>query len=483
MKLTIARCTLELLAPLHIGSGLIDPETDAPVVRDAFGDYRIPGSSIAGALRAASHPEHTASWGCAGAENRASAIELSDGFLVDFSGVTTLSKRLAGEPVLFPTFSEIQDHVRIDHESGAALEGGKFDAEIVPQGTRFRCEIACIERASGANRESFDTAIAALASGVISFGGDVASGLGVVRILDGSLTVAEFDLSTAPGLTAARNRPSSIDKPAKDDAKPWTAPGSATRASHSSRECVSGSATLRFRADGPILVGGSQKPSNKSDADRNRGADLVFGESRVADYSRRALIAKPWIPGSSLRGAIRHRAWHIFEALSARDPEARIRALFGGVDGNDAQASRVRIGGQFLEQHERTIVQHVAIDRLTGGSLRGALYSEAPIWRDDLEIAVRIDLDRVALEDAAVLMHALIDMGTGSLPIGGGTRRGNGRLTFAPATNDGGFKGKAIVFSLDWNGTRLTERSPESELNHLGDALEAANQSLAGATS
>ena len=78
MKLTIARFTLELMSPMHIGSGLTHPTTDAPVVRDAFGDYRIPGSSLAGALRAATcGAAQDAAWGAAGAENLASMIEVS----------------------------------------------------------------------------------------------------------------------------------------------------------------------------------------------------------------------------------------------------------------------------------------------------------------------------------------------------------------------------------------------------------------------
>ena len=483
MKLTIARLTLELVSPLHIGSGLQSADTDAPVVRDAFGDYRIPGSSLAGALRAHCGPSLESAWGSAGSENRASAIEVSDAFLIDWDGTTTLTKRLAGKSVAFPTFKEIQDHVRIDHASGAAEDGKKFDAEIVPQGTRFRCELALIERDdSSTARDAFTCALHALDTGAIALGGDVCSGLGLIRVLRDSYTIATFDLATAAGLANARNRPAALDQPAALDAKPTQISACGLSTATATADTVSGSVRIAFRTDGPLLVGGSQRPSNKSDADRNFGADLVFGEARVADYAKKALVAKPWIPGSSLRGAIRHRVWHIFEALGCANVQQRVDDLFGSVAGERASASKIRVTGQFLEQHPRTLVQHVAIDRLTGGSLTGALYAEAPIWRDDLVIQVGLTLHGIALDEAAALTHALIDMGIGELAIGGGTRRGNGRLLFDSAKGAAGYQGKAVTFNLEWNGKSISNASPPSELQALIDALESANETLVGAT-
>ena len=94
MKLTVVRFTLELISPLHIGSGSNSADTDAAVVRDAFGDYRIPGSSLAGALRAHCGDTHSAAWGTAGKNsNRASSIEVADGYLIDWDGTTTLAAR------------------------------------------------------------------------------------------------------------------------------------------------------------------------------------------------------------------------------------------------------------------------------------------------------------------------------------------------------------------------------------------------------
>ena len=489
MKLTVARFTLELLSPMHIGSGLASAATDAPVVRDAFGDFRIPGSSLAGALRAECSDCANA-WGRAGSDgNTASMIEVSDGFLVDLDGELAFTKRLCGKPLVYRARAQIQDHVRIDHESGAAETGGKFDVEIIPQGTRFRCELVLAERAGtsgetiSAARAAFAQALQLLHEGAIALGADVCSGLGLVKIVDGTLSLGAFDLGTRSGLEGARVRPADINESVGTaDAAAHLIGSHAGTATNvrSSQGALSGTIKIRFATDGPLLVGGNQRPTAKSSSDKSKGADLVFGESLVADYKVKELVPRPWIPGSSLRGALRHRTQHVLEALNTPDSDAILGELFGSIDGDVGTASKVRIHGCMLADESRTVVQHVAIDRLTGGSLRGALYSEAPIWKDDLVIEVRLSLHGISDAQAAALAHAVIDMGTGHLPIGGGTRRGNGRLKFADDKD--GYLGKAVRFTLARGTEHITERSSSQQIDAFIDAFERANAQLVGVT-
>ena len=487
MKLLVSRFTLVLTTPMHIGSGRIDPQLDAPVVRDAFGDYRIPGSSITGALRA--HADSLGldqHFGLSGnEENCASDFEFSDGFLLDWDGTPTITKHLNGENVAMPQLLEVQEHVSIDHESGAASETGKFDEEIIPQGLRFACEIVLAQR-SCLGEDSAHRALAALltalSGGEFQIGADATSGLGIVQILKGSLSIGEFDLANSDGLTAARNRSVSIHERAGGKSIPLESLGSQISPSQQKDETISGRVVVTFVTDGPVLVGGSQRPRAENLNNPSAGADLVFAEARVADYKERKFLVRPWIPGSSLKGAIRHRIQHVFEALGLPDVQARMDALFGSTKKDSQHASLISIGGQVLELDEkRTLVQHVAIDRLTGGSLQGALYSEAPIWRNGLEISITICLNKVNLEDAAALAHAIIDMGIGELPIGGGTRRGNGRLLFKDST--GGFMRKAIKFNLDVANKNYSNATSQSEIDTLIDLIESANAEMAQKTS
>lgn len=482
MKRGTVRLTLELLAPLRVGSGANDPLLDAPVVRDAFGDYRIPGSSVAGAVRAfAERAGIGAFFGDGGRKSDASAVEFSDGFLVDWDGTTVLAKRLAGEEPAMARVLEVQDRVQIDHVSGTAATGGKFDAEIVPGGLRFRFEIACVDRGgAGAPVDVvavLGTILAGFEAGDIRLGAEVTNGLGVVKPVAGSVSHAVHDLATPAGLVAARGMSPSIDEPLPNAGG---LQGVAADLSTDSSDTVRGTVHLRFRVDGPILVGGSQRPRPRGEGSAETDADLLFGHALVADFSRRRFVSRPWIPGSSVKGVLRHRVRHVLEALGRDDAERCVDEWFGSVSEHGASASRVVVHGHVLDDEKPTVVQHVAIDRLTGGSLQGALYAEAPIWREGLAVNVTLELDGLPIVGAAALAHALLDMGTGSLPIGGGVNRGNGRLLFAvEADPANGLHGHAVRFDIVHGGRRYTHADAPEHLQDLERTLDAANALLA----
>jgi CRISPR/Cas system CSM-associated protein Csm3 (group 7 of RAMP superfamily) len=477
MKRGMMRFTLELLSPLRVGSGSNDPLLDAPVVRDAFGDYRVPGSSLAGAVRA--HLEKVGLGGLfgeGGDASSASAVEFSDGFLVDWDGTTVLSKRLAGDAPAMARVLEVQDRVRIDHTSGTAAPGGKFDAEVVPLGLRFRFEIGCVDR--GGSREPLDVSgvlgaiLAAFEAGDIRLGAEVTNGLGMVKPVAGTVSHDVHDLATPAGLVAARSVSPWIDEPLRNAGG---LPGAAAARAAESHAAVDGTVRILFRADGPILVGGSQRPSPRSGDSTAAEADLLFGHTLVADYARGEFVSRPWIPGSSVKGVLRHRVRHVLEATGRHDAERCVDAWFGSVGEHGASPSLVRVHGQVLDDEKPTVVQHVAIDRLTGGSLQGALYAEAPIWREGLIVDVTLELNCLPVDGAAALAHALLDMGTGSLPIGGGVNRGNGRLMFAAEEDPArGFHGRAVRFDVMHEGRRYTHTDGFEHLQNLERALDAS---------
>ena len=76
------------------------------------------------------------------------------------------------------------------------------------------------------------------------------------------------------------------------------------------------------------------------------------------------------------------------------------------------------------------ILNHVSIDRFTGGAISGALFNEEALFAGGaqftMEILVRKD---AAAEDPDILKafeNALDDACSGILPLGGGVNRGNG---------------------------------------------------------
>jgi hypothetical protein len=154
------------------------------------------------------------------------------------------------------------------------------------------------------------------------------------------------------------------------------------------------------------------------------------------------------IPATSVKGALSHRTafhWNRLNGYFAGNPEAKVgyeneavRLLFGYED----QATKTQQRGNLLfsdviEAKESVIdkvLNHVAIDRFTGGAIEGALFSEKTSYgkgqtfemtimakRDAL--IVRSDKD-VTTQEA--LEGALQDICKGLLPLGGGVNRGNG---------------------------------------------------------
>lgn len=180
-----------------------------------------------------------------------------------------------------------------------------------------------------------------------------------------------------------------------------------------------GKLVLPLVSNGPILVGGT----NSKDSE----VDMVCLMTPILDDKKKDYIYKYTIPGSSLRGVIRHRVFDILKALDKySDKNDELNSIFGSVSGKNGSAGHVKCSDIYLGVDKAQHVQHVAIDRFTGGAIDGALFDEAPIWESGLLLKTEIEFTDLTAFQTAVLMHALLDICTGDAPIGGGTNRGNG---------------------------------------------------------
>ncbi|MBI2422770.1 MAG: hypothetical protein HYV27_08065 [Candidatus Hydrogenedentes bacterium] len=496
MNRYVIRFQLRLDAPMHIGTGVPSPATDMPVHRDSFGYYRIPGTSLAGILRSILEdrdvePETVDHiMGCVGTkeqdDGKGSRLSISDGYLVDYDGQPAIEKHLAGETVYYPMLSAIIDRNRLDPETGTVEKGGKFDLEIYPEGTFFAFELVYYSfQANGADGpEKVDhidivkRLLYDLGSGDTQIGGFTTSGLGFVSVLNP--TFHAFDMTNAGCFRQWLSRPHRLGDPV-DAGIPTEEP--ATKGLPM-RECeantLHGSVTIGFKADGPLRIGGAQGIRiSKEDA-----VDLTFCEVPVVDMESKQVSYQPWVAGSGLKGVLKHRCRQIASALSL-DGDTVLDELFGpdlsrrpgNGDTRKRLKGRVTLRGCTLQDQEYTTVQHVAIDRLTGGALRGALYSERPIWSENLTFDIPIHLCKLPLGAAGLLAHAVLDLGEGRLPIGGGSRRGNGRLLFAASEDGPG--GMRVAYNLHWRGIQLKDTIQDLDaLNNLVAEASAALEAL-----
>lgn len=416
----IFRMTLECLSPLHCGGGEESWLQDQPVVRDAFGYWIIPGTSVAGALRELAEQLDGAAADSLFGGKKASMFWASDARLLDYDGRPVLDKLLAGEKVELPQGPFLRDHVRLNSENETAEDRAKFDEEIVPAGTRFALEFAFDPwDRSDVERELalFDQVCALAAQGGMSLGGHGTNGMGAYRAL--CTECRDFDLTSFAGMQAWLELSSGAFFSGSDGGTPVAVPETVFLMQG---DGFSGALTIPFEADGPLIVGGGSSLRGED--------DLVFASTPFLDYETKGLKERFVVPGSSVKGAFRHAMYRICRerGLAAEDAEKLMSSLFGHAENQGGRKGRLLFHDVKLGDVRPVSVPHVAVDRFSGGALDGALFSEGPVWRKGMSTAVSVSLQGVASHELALLFHALFDMAEGGLPLGGGTGRGCGRL-------------------------------------------------------
>lgn len=427
----VLRLTLECATPLHCGGGL-DGERDQPVIRDAFGNWVIPGTSLAGSLRSIADrldskmAERLFGW----QENDAphpSLVWCEDGLFLDFDGKPCLAKAIAGETLLFKQKDNffIRDHVRLGLESGAAENGAKFDMEIVPAGSRFLLEIRCDgwdRRLDPGEKDFFARLCGEILAGNLTLGGKAGLGYGHYNVLESRFS--EIDLFEAEGMSAWLGlEPYSMELPGKA-----MLPGTpAAAAAHG----LDGWLEMPLECDGPILIGGGATDRKDGTASE---ADILFALTPRLSYAQKGGLN--WLaalPGSSLRGVLRHAVHNVLISLGSRSKTAEriLNDIFGYVKAESASQGKLEVEDSILDsggQSPWQFQQHVAIDRFTGAALEGALFSEEPFWRKGAKTVLRLRVRCLAAHEAALLFHALFDLFDGTAAVGSGANRGNGRL-------------------------------------------------------
>lgn len=153
------------------------------------------------------------------------------------------------------------------------------------------------------------------------------------------------------------------------------------------------------------------------------------------------------IPGSSIKGVIRHHSQHILEKMDVwdgwtestdADTASRFISLFGGMMETNASKlykSRVSVSEAYITPSkaiQKMKQTRNRIDRFTGGTIDSALFDSEPIWQveDSKEGVVSFEIKvHNCVEDEAGLMFVLLrDLWLGKLTFGGESSIGRGRL-------------------------------------------------------
>lgn len=414
--------TLETRSPLAVGSGEEGP-TDAPVLRDVVdGRPLLPGSSLAGVLRA-------------GAERRADAALVArvfgGGRGDDDGGASPLLVHDAVALDDLPT--TVREGVAIDPATGVAEPGKLFAREVVDRKVRFPLRLELLlERRDDDALALLVACVEDLRSGVARVGARTQRGFGKLTLVE--VRARCFDLTTPAGWMAFLETPPGgpLDGPAHDRiaaAVTAAVPDRVLEAPAAMEDAV-----FRLKLDLTTLL----VRSAPSDAAAPDSVQLRSG-------------ADPVIPGSSLAGVLRGRCLRIArladEIIGGDRAEDRVTALFGPRlqgerDRRQLRASRVRVDDAVVSESAEAIVDRIALDRFSQKVVDGALFDEGISW-GGAAAGVEVRITRPEAVDVALIALALRDLLEGDLPVGGttgigrGVVRGQARMTLPAALGDG----------------------------------------------
>ena len=373
----------------------VEPETDH------LGAITLPGTSIAGSLRA-----HVA--------RRAPGAEVALFGEVTADSATPSAVRVLGSRLTTAAAGTVDlRQTAIDRTRGAARTSHLRHSRLVAAGTRFQVFLRLDDVAGAQEAVLLD----GLATWQPLIGRAVTSGHGAARVV--SLHRGRCDLTTKEGLGTflSAHGPELVVAVATEPV-PLADP--------TPREHL----RIAFSLTSALHVG--------SGASRSGPADGPGHE--VTPVFR--LAGLPAVPGTSLRGVLRSRSEYALRSLglpACLDGGCGTClpcGIFGHGGGHDDSSTtvgrrgRIRVLDAVIADPVVVTRSHVAIDRFTGGALDGALWTVEVVESGRFELVVeRLDATDHEWELAQALVRLVAqDLHDDVLGIGGRTTAGHGSV-------------------------------------------------------
>lgn len=367
------------LSPLHIG------DEDDHILVDQYGKPFIPGTSLAGACR--------------------NYLEMTEyGYLIHNLFGEKASYRPKEGLIFTDSYLQgdfdydLRPSVRIDGETRTAENKGFFERMFIAPGALFKFNLTLY--ASGENateqRDAVEHLLHAIHHGIVRIGALQSIGGGQVEI--SSCQYRHYNCQNLEDLHAYVNQSKVAEEYIfTDDFKPQ--------------------ATMQF-----IIKGETATP-------------LLIASSSMHDSSEADAIpmktkdGKPLIPGSSLKGLLRHRVERITNALSLPQGSKYIEQLFGQAPGKGkTRAGSLQFRDVVIKDPECIKYYRTSINPLTGSVRDGALLNEETVSG---KLNIKITLSYKEKNDdlyvsAALLLFALRDLALQELSIGSRSSIGYG---------------------------------------------------------
>lgn len=421
VKKIIIKGELLLESPLLIGSGEKGVETDIHVLKNRAGAPFIPGTSLAGALRAAMSEDAAAElFGQSNPKNARQSLVAIDDIVLKGATLT------------------VRDGVSLENYTKTTVKGQKYNYEAVERGARGELYIeATVRRVHGdateVENKLWQHVAQRLALG-LHVGALTTKGFGRVRLVNGKFSSYDFrDFAAVSnyleGYEAAGTRAVELDPQAVQEL---------------SKDALI--VVADFALESALLV---RDYADTAEDDKITARQKKSGN----DYL---------IPGTSIKGALRHRAVEIVDMLGKK------RSIVDELMGQSAsvatkQKSRLTVEECYISAGVRSAQQsRNRIDRFTGGTIDGALFTEVPVWQEhdgEPTVSLRFSVREASDVESGLMLYLLRELWTGRLPLGGEASIGRGALRGLGARID--YHG--AHYELDDAGRVVTGRRAELE--------------------
>lgn len=414
-KRMILKIQIRFTSPLSVASGE-DRWTDSDVMRNAEGVPFVPGSSLAGAMRAylENEKDSPCMLGYSGNDGigKMSSIYFSD---LEFDSETV---------------SAVRDGVALT-ENKTSKTGSKYDLEILEanQEGHFFLEIVIREQDDEKTiQEGVKAFQQAVNDSEIRLGTKKTRGFGVFEII--AVYQKSYDRNNY--LEYAQAYSAKTWEDALDERDEWL--------SDSDREAKMVHVEVPLKLKGGISI------------------RQYAGRKGEPDYTHLTDHGKPVIPGTSFAGAIRHRMNRILEELCAGGATLPAKTsdiidyAFGYVDGKKACASSVIINESVIQNAKPLTITRTGVSRFEAAVKKGALYKERTYVDGELVLKIAVRKEKLDCDSRwilGLLLLAIKDLQNGFLAVGGLTAIGRGTFCENGAIRIDGETGKEESYIAD----------------------------------
>ena len=429
--------TVKSISPLIIRAGvyndILNDTVDDIVVTYHDGQPFIPGTSLAGVLRQTIQ------------DIRPDVDKVLFGSIDEHKG--TQSALQINDIPLKNTNISVRDGICIDDVLGVTKDGAKYDFEVIESGAYGTLRIDCVVRECHQNQvdiiEEALKILANLLKNGISIGARTVNGFGRIASEDISLEHYDFTKPESVQDWLLRKSGATITIPEE--------PMVAKRDLIIDMDCY---------LEDTILI---------KSIFESRWEDELEGKSEDK-------LLTLFIPGTSVKGVLRHQCGHILHALGRGT--AITNELFGYSNDKtkDSHKGRVLVNEVYFDTAYTQEEQHrIRVDRFTGGVMNGALFADHPLRNtkgEKLTFPLHIRIKDCTDSEAGLAMLLVKDLMTGQVTMGANRTIGCGRIKGHSVTVK--YNGESYV--IDGNG-KVTGGQVET-LESLVQALHQSTDNM-----